>query len=131
MLPTCPRSSLPWVIGLVALTAACSLVDQVTGSGELAIKKFAASSTQVAPGSTVTLTWDVQGADVVQIDGVGTVTSRGQRDQRVEADTTFRLHARSGDSAMDASVVVRVGAPIPSPSPSASPAGSRWPAASR
>ena len=77
----------------------------------------------------------VQGADVVQINnGVGTVTSRGQKSVTVSATTTFTLTANAGDSTMTATTLVQVAggvSPSPGASPSPSPSPTRPPAPSR
>jgi len=53
--------------------------------------RFTASSTQIAFGDSVTLSWAVPGSDSVFISGVGTVPGEGQRSIQPERERTFVL----------------------------------------
>ena len=60
-------------LGRLATAAAlamggCGFINDVDGPTGLAIKKFSLSPREVTPGHTSTLSWDVDGADQVQID---------------------------------------------------------------
>ena len=70
-------------------------------------------------GASATLSWEVEGADTVEIDnGIGTVTPKGTRQVTPAWTTSFNLVARSGSSPATATVQVRV---VPGASPSPSP----------
>jgi hypothetical protein len=101
----------------------CGVLGGLTGPDGLSIQKFAASPDQVESGSTVALTWEVQGADSVQIDhGVGTVQPKGTTAIHPTQTTDYQLTARAGTSSATATVRVQVtGSSFPSPSPDPSP----------
>src|SRR5262245_10247782 len=109
----------------LGLLAGCTAVDELLNNPtELAIHKFVVSPREVAKGSTATLTWDVKGADEVQIDnGVGLVKGAGSLDVRAERTVTYTLSAKKGTASASSSLqlVVSGTAPGPSPSPSVSP----------
>lgn len=122
------------VVALAALLAGgCSLIDRLTQPSDLAIKRFSAQPQDVSPGELVTLTWDVEGADRVSIDGgVGEVDRKGSLQVHPSTTTTFHLTAVSGTDETQASIEVRVkgspaAAPAPSPSPTPPPAVSPTP----
>jgi hypothetical protein len=113
----------------------CGVIKDFTQPSTLSIQKFVATPPDVAAGGTVTLSWDVQAADSVEIDnGIGTVQAKGTRDVQPAWTTSFNLVARAGSSQATATVQVRVvptsASPSPSPSPSASPSPSPSPSAS-
>ncbi len=107
----------------------CGIIDSVSGPKSLSIKKFEASPDEVSPGSSVTLSWDVEGAEQVAIQGIGSVPSQGSRTFPTYATATYTLTARAGTSSATSSVIVSVRGsgsdpfanPVPNPSPSASP----------
>src|SRR5437870_13400575 len=79
------RESFPRALilaGLVAFaTVRCGVIKQFTQPSSLSIQKFVATPADVSSGGTVTLSWDVQGAETVEIDnGIGTVQAKGTRD---------------------------------------------------
>jgi hypothetical protein len=98
-------------------------MDKLTNTdGGLSIQQFTASPLTVQPGSTTTLSWDVEGATTVTIDhAVGQVPAKGSRDVMPGSTTTFGLSAQSGAATATASVQVVVQGTLPSPSPSPSP----------
>ena len=131
------------LVFLLATSGGCGLADKLTGPDTLAIQKFVATPSQVDPGSTVMLIWDVAGAESVQISGgVGTVAAKGSFPVRPTATIDYQLTARAGTSSATATVEVRVTGtsaspspepsptPSPSPSPSPSPTPSPSPSAS-
>jgi hypothetical protein len=116
------------VRALFAVTAlgvsGCSLVHQLTGPSSVAIRTFRATPPTITVGSQAVLTWDVSGADSVQIDnGIGTVESQGSRTITPNWSTTYVLSAHSGSLSTQASIAVSVvpGSPTPPPSPSPTP----------
>ncbi len=128
-----PRPALLLLLPFVALaTIRCGLVQQFTQPSSLSIQKFVATPADVTSGGSVTLSWDVQGADTIEIDnGIGTVPSKGTHLVQPAWTTSFNMVARAGSSQATASVQVRVApqtttspSPSPSPSPSASPSPS-------
>jgi len=112
------------------LTGSCGVIEDLTQPSDLSIRRFTASRTDVTPGASVTLSWDVDGAETIEIDnGVGTVIEKGTRDLRPEYTTTFNLTARKGTSVATASVhvVVHSTDPTPTPSPTRTPGPSPTP----
>lgn len=116
---------------LVLLGSACGLVDNLNKPEDLSIRRFTASSTEVSTGSVVTLSWDVDGAEAIQIDnGIGNVVAKGTRDLRPEVTTTFRLTAFRESASATSTIEVRVrslNSPSPSPSPTIAPSPSPSP----
>src|SRR4051812_33318481 len=102
-------------LGVFALLGSCTLIDRTPTSSDLTIRRFTATPTRVAAGATATLSWDVAGADVVEIDhAIGTVASKGSRTMPVPSTTAFVLQARTGTSSVQAEVTVQVeGSPSP------------------
>lgn len=86
--------------------------DRVTVSAatapEIIIKRFRAEPGTVAPGELVTITWDVEGADEVEISGIGVVGSSGQSSLPISETTVFTLTARAGDQTVSESQTVQV-----------------------
>jgi hypothetical protein len=131
----------PLVAALAVSLVGCGLIDQINGPGGLTIQRFVASPDAVSAGASVTLTWDVAGAETVQIDnGVGTVPAKGTKTVVAYRTATYTLSAKAGSTAATASVQVSVkGASVsdpftfplgPSPDPSPTPKPSPSPDAS-
>jgi len=120
---------LPVLVGAAVVFAGCGVIDSVSGPKALSIQKFQASPEEVTSGSSVTLSWEVEGAEQVAIQGIGNVPPRSSRTFPAYASTTYTLTARAGTSSATSSVAVTVRGggslpdpfPTPSPSPSASP----------
>jgi hypothetical protein len=116
------RGRLILFVGLTAV--GCSALDGLFDkSQDLAIVKFAVSPKQVTAGTVATLSWNVEGASSVTIDGgVGVVQSKGSLEVRAERSKSFTLQAKGATSSASATVelVVSGTAIVPSPSPSAS-----------
>jgi hypothetical protein len=116
------------VLALALLSLRCGVMDRLTNTdGGLSIQQFTASPLTVQPGSTTTLSWDVEGATTVTIDhAIGQVPAKGSRDVTPGSTTTFGLSAQSGAATATASVqvVVQGTLPSPSPTPPASPSPS-------
>ena len=117
--------ALAWAL-LVALAGCDSLSGLTGGSKSLAVKKFVASPSEILAGSVAILTWDVVGAESVEIDnGIGKVGAKGSKQVKPEQSTTYSLSAKSGSSTADASLRVAVrtdpGDPKPSPTPTPTP----------
>jgi hypothetical protein len=118
------KRRLPLLV-VTGLMAGCSAIDGLLNNDpNLAIRKFAVSPKEVAAGSTATLSWKVDGADVVEIDnGVGIVKGEGSLELRVDRSKAYTLSARSGTSAASSTVqlVVTGTTLLPTPSPSVTP----------
>jgi hypothetical protein len=123
---------------LALFLVGCGLIDQINGPNSLAIQRFVASPDDVSSGASVTLTWDVQGAEAVKIDnGVGVVPAKGTKTFPAYRTVTYTLTAKSGTSSATASVQVSVKGstsdpfvflqPSPSPEPTPSPSPSPSP----
>ena len=129
------RSVRPIVLMLLGIAVLrCGIVKEFTEPSTLAIQKFVATPADINSGAAATLTWEVDGAESIEIDnGIGTVTPKGTRQVTPAWTTSFNLVARAGSSQATATVQVRVvpgPSPSPSPSPSASPSPSPSPSAS-
>src|SRR5918994_342713 len=113
---------LPGVLPVALMGVGCDALDFLSQPGGLAIQRFAASPAEISAGSSTALSWEVEGAETVQIEGIGTVPSKGSRQVSPAWSTTYVLTARAGTSSAAATlqVVVQPG-PGPSPSPSGSP----------
>jgi hypothetical protein len=116
-------------LALTALAIACGFVDPSASSKPLAIQRFIAVPPEVAAGSSTVLSWDVEGAESIELDnGIGMVQPTGSRTVHPTATTNYRLLATSGTSLATASIrVVVTAGPSPSPSPPASPTPSPTP----
>jgi len=129
MVPHSLRPRLAGLIGVAlgALAVACGLVQPNSSTKPLAIQRFIAVPPEVAAGAAAILSWDVEGADSIELDnGIGIVQSTGSRTVHPTTTTNYRLLAVAGTSLATASirVVVTTASPppaSPSPSPSASP----------
>jgi len=113
----------------------CGFINDVDGPSSLAIRKFSLSPREVSAGRASTLSWDVEGADQVQIDnGVGGVKSKGSAEVKPERTTTYTITARTAGALATATVQLVVGGtsalPSPSPTPTPSPTPSPSPSAS-
>ena len=123
--PSHRRIAVAVALVLTALAFACGFVDPTgTSAKPLAIQRFLAVPPEVAAGTPTVLSWDVEGADSVELDnGIGMVQATGSRTIHPAATATYRLVAVSGTSLATASIRVLVTpAPIASPSPSPPPA---------
>ncbi|HJS56724.1 MAG TPA: hypothetical protein VKA01_01365 [Vicinamibacteria bacterium] len=126
------------VAGLSVVIAGCGLIDSVSGPKSLTIQKFEADPDDVSSGGSVTLTWDVEGAEAVALNnGIGVVPARGSHKFSAYHTSTFTLTARSGTSSATASVQVSVRGtgndplnPLPTPSPDPSPSPTPTPSPS-
>ena len=84
---------------LVAVTAACPVFDGVTNPADFAVVKFTATPSEIPAGSGTTLSWEVNGADSVEINnGVGTVSAKGSKTLHPDWTTAYTLVARRGTS---------------------------------
>jgi hypothetical protein len=120
-------------------SSGCGVIDRLTGSGTetFSIQQFTLDQKSVASGTPVVLSWNVQGADAVEIDnGIGKVPARGSKTLRPELTATYTLTARSGSSTASASVLLTIkgsgtdpGFLLPTPTPSPSPSPSPTPKA--
>lgn len=107
----------------------CGVLDSIGGPNGLAIKKFALSPKETTPGVASSLTWEVEGAESIQIDnGIGVVKAKGSMEVKADRTTTYSITARTGTSAAMASVQLLIGpAASVSPSPNATPTPSPTP----
>jgi hypothetical protein len=123
--PFSRRRALVAGLALTAVAVACGFVDPSASSKPLAIQRFIAVPPEVAAGTATVLSWDVEGAESIEVDnGIGMVQPTGSRTVHPTASTNYRLLATAGTSLATASirVVVTSGpSPSPSPSPTASP----------
>jgi hypothetical protein len=126
------------VTGLAAsVCGGCGFINDVDGPSSLAIKKFTVSPAEVVPGVAAQLSWEVDGADEVEIDnGVGSVKDKGTLEVRPDRDTTYSITARAGTASATAKVRLTVGSatsaspspgPTPSPTPTPSPSATPGP----
>ncbi len=122
------RSATAIVLGALCLTG-CGVIDRLTGNEEFSIRQFSLDQPTIASGTPVLLSWDVDGAESVEIDnGVGKVAAKGSKQLRPELTATYTLTARAGTSSANATVQLTVRGsgsnfllPTPSPTPSPTP----------
>jgi hypothetical protein len=117
-------------IAVAAGIAACRFVSPSDTDQPLAIQRFVAVPAEIDAGASTVLSWDVEGAESVEVDnGVGLVPASGSRTVKPTATTHYLLVAVAGTSLATASIRVVVGpaGPEPSPSPSAAPSPSPSP----
>ena len=113
------------VVGLAVAFAGCGVVDNLVNSSEVTVRRFVADPPEAGSGAAVTLSWDVEGADTVEIDnGVGSVMQRGNREVRPSVSTRYTLVARKGSTQATAMVTVGVVGPVPTPTPAPTPSPS-------
>ncbi len=118
------------VAALPALGMGCAAMDDLLNNPSgLAIQKFAASAKDVPAGTTVALTWSVEGAETIQIDhGIGEVKKKGSVEVRIDKSVAYTITARAGTSAAASTILVSVaGAPAASPTPTPTPTPSPTP----
>ncbi len=124
------------VLGSLALTA-CGMIERLTGNEEFSIRQFTLDQPTVASGTPVLLSWDVDGAESVEIDnGIGKVAAKGSKQLKPELTSTYTLTARAGTSSAQATVHLTIRgsgvddtlllptptpAPTPTPTPTPSP----------
>lgn len=105
------RRVTPILLLMFSLTG-CSIADRLTGSSDtlpdLSIRRFSASPLGIAPGTAVTLNWDVVGAAGVELEGVGAVGLKGSHQVRPSGTTIYTLRAHTTEAAAAASVRVTV-----------------------
>ena len=82
------------IAGVTTPTATIVLTPE---PGAPVITLFSVFPLEVAPGQPVTVVWDVEGADRVQIEQFGDVQPQGERDHRPEVSTEYRLTAFAGE----------------------------------
>jgi hypothetical protein len=119
-------------LGLFATALACGFVQPSGEGNPLSIQRFIAVPAEIAAGTPAMLSWDVEGAESVELDnGIGLVQATGSRTVHPTATTNYRLVAVAGTSLATASIRVVVTpagpSPSPSPSPSATPSPSPTP----
>jgi hypothetical protein len=117
---------------VVLAVGGCTLIDApAEPSGDLAIARFTASPTQVPAGGSTQLSWEVEGAESVEIDqGLGKVKDKDSSYVRPERTTKYTLTARNGTAVATKSLEVLVGTASPSPNPSPTPTPSPTPSPS-
>src|SRR3954454_21764226 len=82
-------------VALGAAALSCGFVKEFTQPTTLSIQKFVAAPGDITLGAATTLTWDVDGAETIEIDnGIGTVTASGTKPIRPEWTTTSTRAAR-------------------------------------
>src|SRR5258707_6628725 len=83
------------VLAVLLTSLGCNFLNNLTHPDGLAITKFIATPSDITPGTTTMLSWDVQGADKVTIDnGIGTVSPSGSKELKPSWTTTFTLSAK-------------------------------------
>ncbi len=92
----------------------------VSASDPIMIKRFRADRSQVRPGEEVTVSWEVVGADSVELiatphqANLGAVGAVGASEVPLQETTRFTLTARSGDRVVSDNITVEV---TPNPDP--------------
>ena len=119
------RRSLRWwpgVLPAAVIGVGLNTLELADPSEGLAIQRFAVTPAEIASGDASALSWEVEGADTVLIEGIGNVPPKGSRQVSPAWSTTYVLTARAGTFSATATrkVVVQSG-PSTSPTPSGSP----------
>jgi hypothetical protein len=115
-------------IVIAAAIAACRFVSPSETDQPLAIQRFVAVPAEIDVGASTVLSWDVEGAESVEVDnGVGIVPASGSRTVKPTETTHYLLVAVAGTSLATASIRVVVGPSSPEPSPSPLPSPSPSP----
>jgi hypothetical protein len=116
------------VVAVALGTAGCGVFDALTGNNKdaITVQTFSATPNPVQPGSPVLLQWEVDGAEMIQIDnGVGVVPGKGLRQVYPAGSTTYSLTAKIGKtttvSRIDVVVLGANGTPTPTPTPAPTP----------
>ena len=105
-----------FLVSLAIAVLRCGIVKEFTEPSTLAIQKFVATPADINSGAAATLTWEVDGAESIEIDnGIGTVTPKGTRQVTPAWTTSFNLVARAGSSQATATVQEAGGRASPSP----------------
>ncbi len=128
------EKALSLTLALALLSLGCTQLTDLLSSEKdegLAVRRFTAVPSEVAPGSSTILSWQVDGADSVEIDnGVGVVGSKGTFLIKPSFTTTYRLTARSAASQATSSIRILVTGTSASPSPAAGASPTPAPTAS-
>ena len=83
------------------------------GTNPPTINSFAADSYHIISGESVTLSWNVTGADSVTINqGIGTVDSTGTKVLNPSATTTYTLTATNTAGSVTSTVTINVGSDL-------------------
>jgi hypothetical protein len=127
-----PPHKVVFLVALVLVTAlgGCRFIDPSETDKPLAIQRFVAVPSEIGSGDATTLSWAVEGAESVEVEGIGLVSANGSRTVRPAATTNYLLVAVAGTSLATASIRVEVGAPGAAPSPGPSPKPSPKPSPS-
>jgi hypothetical protein len=93
------------VRGPVTCTVTVQVMERIEAPR---IVTFAANPMTITAGQSSTLTWNVENADSVSINGIGTVASQGSQQVSPAANTTYTLTAtnRGGTSQATATITV-------------------------
>ncbi|MEJ7606630.1 MAG: PKD domain-containing protein [Bryobacteraceae bacterium] len=91
----------------------CNLTVQVTPGTAPRVIAFTANPTTITAGQSSTLTYNVEGAESVEIATIGTVQNSGTSTVRPTATTTYRLTARNRNGSVTADTTVTVNAVTP------------------
>jgi hypothetical protein len=104
------RRLAPGAVLLAFLGTSCGVLENITGPDGMAIKKFAVSPKEVTATEAATLSWDVEGAESIQIDnGIGVVKAKDSLEVKADKTTTYKITARAGTSSATATVQLLVG----------------------
>ena len=77
------------------------------------VQRFMASPSTINPGQSSTLTWEVEGADSVEITGLGTVATSGSSPVSPAQTTTYQLTASNSGGSTSQTIIVQVRSGIP------------------
>jgi hypothetical protein len=83
------------LLGLVLLAAGIATHIRGDKPVQPVVRAFSVTPTQVAKGDKVTIIWDVQNADDVELEPFGQVPATGERVVELEQTTNYRLSATS------------------------------------
>ncbi|MCZ2078297.1 MAG: OmpA family protein [Bryobacteraceae bacterium] len=86
----------------------CTVNVQVTEGQRPRILSFVANPAEITAGGTSALSWSVENATEVTIDGIGTVENSGSRDVQPQQTTTYTLRARNNTGEVTTTATVTV-----------------------
>ena len=110
--PTVNTTYVLSVVGVNGSTVKCEVPVTVTSPQVFTCPNnvdFSTTDSSIRRGESITLNWNVTGADSVSITGIGSVSSTGSRSFSPNSDTTYTLTAtKAGYNTIDCPVRVNV-----------------------
>lgn len=104
-----PKGIIIYVVALLALLVGGLVALNLYSSPFPVIESFRASPMTISPGGVSNLSWEVVGAEKVEIrPGIGHVELKGSRQVSPASTTTYTLIALNGSRNRSAEAIIRV-----------------------